>query len=88
MTVYKLTIEETIEYEYSATTIGYYLNKDEVKVAIAEYKKSHTKDDKWIPNISSVNFDEGEISFDDAKSEMTIEQFEDLFDTYVVDPRL
>lgn len=88
MNVYKLTIEETIEYEYSATTIGYYLTKDEVTAAIAEYKKSNTKDGKWIPNISSVNFDEEEISFDDAKSEMTIEQFEDLFDTYVVDPRL
>ena len=88
MNVYKLTIEETIEYEYSATTIGYYLTKDEVTAAIAEYKKSHTKDGKWVPNISSVNFDEKKISFDDAKSEMTIEQFEDLFDTYVVDPRL
>lgn len=88
MNVYKLTIEETIEYEYSATTIGYYLTKDEVKAAIAEYKKTHTKDGKWIPNISSVNFDEEEISFGDAKSEMTIEQFEDLFGTYVVDPRL
>ena len=88
MNVYKLTIEETIEYEHSATTICYYLTKDEVAAAIAEYKKSHTKDGKWIPNISSVIFDEKEISFDDAKSDMTVEQFEDLFDTYVVDPRL
>lgn len=88
MDVYKLTIEETIEYEYSATTIGYYLTKDEVTEAIAEYKKSHTKDGKWIPNVSSVNFDDKEISFDDAKCDMTIEQFENLFDTYVVDPRV
>lgn len=88
MNVYKLTIEETIEYEFTTKYIHFYLNEEDMKNAHDRYRLEHIRDGKWIPNITSIDFTEEEISFEDAKSEMNIEQFEDLFDTYVVDPRL
>ena len=88
MNVYKLTIEETIEYEFTTKCVHFYLTKDAMKNARDTYRLDNTKDGKWIPNISSIDFTEEEISFDDAKCDMTIDQFEDLFDTYVADPRL
>lgn len=88
MNIYKLTIDEYIEYEFKNTTVCFYRTKEEMETTRDRYRLEHIRDGKWIPNISSINFTEEEISFDDAKCDMTIDQFEDLFDIYVVDPRL
>lgn len=88
MNIYKLTIDEYIEHEFKNTIICFYRTKEEMEHDHDLYKLKHTRDGKWIPNITSVDFDFEELDFDDAKDEMTITQFEELFDTYVVDPSI
>lgn len=87
MTIYKLTIETTIEYEYEEIKIRFYLTKEDMKKDIEKIKTRHTnKDGSWIPNISSMRFYEEEVSFEDTKDEMTIAQYEELFNTTIGEP--
>ena len=88
MNVCKLTVTKFIEYEYEQVEVRFYRTKDEMEQDRLSIETSNKRGGKWIPNITSIDFDFEELDFDDAKDEMTIEQFEDLFDTYVVDPRL
>lgn len=83
MNIYKLTIDEYIEHEFKNTTICFYRTKEEMGQDRDLYKLKHIRDGKWIPNITSVDFTEEEINFEDAKDDMTIAQFEELFDTVV-----
>jgi len=87
MTIYKLTIETTIEYEYEEIKIIFYLTKEDMKKDIEKIKTKHMKKDgSWIPNISSMRFYEEEVSFEDVKDEMTIAQYEKLFNTTIGEP--
>ena len=83
MYIYKLTIEQTIEYEYETTTVNFYLTEEEMKRDRANIEISNKKDGKWIPNITSIYFNEEKISFEEAKNEMTIAQYEELFNTKI-----
>lgn len=83
MNVCKLTVTKFIEYEYEQVEVHFYRTKDEMEQDRLAIEASNKRDGKWIPNITSVDFDFEEIDFEDAKDEMTIAQFEDLFDTVV-----
>lgn len=83
MNIYKLTIDEHIEYEFKNTTICFYHTKEEMETARDRYRLEHIRDGKWIPNISSIDFYEEEVSFEDLKDEMTVKQLEELFNTVV-----
>lgn len=83
MNVCKLTVTKFIEYEYEEVEVRFYRTKDEMEQDRLAIETSNKCDGKWIPNITSVDFDFEELDFDDAKDEMTIAQFEELFDTVV-----
>ena len=83
MNVCKLTVTKFIEYEYEEIETHFYLTKDEMEQDRLAIETSNKRDCKWIPNITSVDFDSEEIDLDDAKEEMTVAQFEKLFNTTV-----
>lgn len=83
MNVCKLTVTKFIEYEYEQVEVRFYRTKGEMEQDRLAIETSNKRDGKWIPNITSIDFDFEELDFDDAKDEMTITQFEDLFDTVV-----
>lgn len=83
MNIYKLTVTKFIEYEYEEVETHFYRTKDDMEQDRLAIEESNKRDGKWIPNITSVDFDFEELDFEDAKDEMTIAQFEELFDTVV-----
>jgi hypothetical protein len=83
MILYKLTVTKFIEYEYEEVETHFYRTESEMQQDCLAIEENNKRDGKWIPNITSVDFDSEEIDFEDAKDEMTITQFEDLFDTVV-----
>jgi hypothetical protein len=83
MNLYKMTVTQFIEHEYEIVNKYFYRTESEMQHDKFEIERIYKRDGKWIPNITSVDFDFEEIDFEDAKDEMTIAQFEDLFDTVV-----
>lgn len=83
MKLHKMTVTKFIEYEYEIVDKYFYRAESEMYHDKFEIERNYKRDGKWIPNITSVDFDFEEIDFEDAKDEMTIAQFEDLFDTVV-----
>lgn len=83
MNIYKLTVTKFIEYEYEEVETHFYLTEAELQQDRLAIEASNKRDGKWIPNITSVDFDSEEIDLDDAKEEMTVAQFEKLFNTTV-----
>ena len=86
MKIYVLYIEQTIEYEYENNSYKFYLTEEEMhedRLRIERHNKQ--PDGKWIPNITSMSFDESSMSFEDAKSLMTVAEFESLFNKHVDD---
>ena len=88
MKLYKMVVTTFIENEYEITDTYFYLTESEMQQAQCSIEAENKRDGKWIPNITSMDFYLGEVSFEYAKDEMTITQFENLFNTYVVDPRI
>ena len=83
MTIYILRIKTLIEYEFEECENFYFLSAEARAQFREEYIIQHTRDGKWIPNINSIDFeeDEGDLSY--VKDEMTLEQFEALFEVEV-----
>lgn len=84
--IYRLRIEQIIEYEYEHVWYKFYLTEEDMKKDREQIEKSNKRPDgSWIPNITSMYFEEDETTFEDAKNEMTISQFEELFNLDIAD---
>ena len=91
MNVYKLTITTYISYQYEVKETKFYLTEPEMQANRMLIESRNRRGGGWIPNITSMDFEEREIAFDVAKEEMTIAQFEELFNidiNYPVKPKI
>ena len=81
MIIWKLEIEITGD-DWENTEKHFFKTNDEAKVFKELYEKEHTKDDgSYIPNISSIAYYFEENDFNNLKDEMTISDYENLFNT-------
>lgn len=79
MNVFRVYVDEVIEYQYDNSWQEFYLNKDEAEKRKEELDTySHSKGD-----LHSRHVYVDEISLEEAKEDMTVEQFEDLFNVSV-----
>ena len=81
MIVWKLEIEITGD-DWENTEKYFFKTIDEAKAFQEKYEKGHTKDDgSYIPTISSIEYYVEENDFNNLKDEMTILDYENLFNT-------
>ena len=80
MLIYKLEVEITGD-DWERTEFYFFKSYDEREEFKNKYKKDHTKNGEYIPNITSICYLEEDNVYENIKSEMTINQYEDLFNT-------
>lgn len=80
MLIYKLEVEITGD-DWERTEFYFFKSYDEREKFKNKYKKDHTKNGEYIPNITSICYWEEDNVYENIKSEMTINQYEDLFNT-------
>lgn len=80
MLIYKLEVEITGD-DWERTEFYFFKSYDEREEFKNKYKKDHTKNGEYIPNITSICYWEEDNVYENIKSEMTINQYEDLFNT-------
>lgn len=82
MIIYKLEIE-IIGDDWEDTEFYFFKSYDEREEFKKKYEKEHTKNGEYIPTISSIHYHNEDTVFERVKDEMTIEQYENLFNCYV-----
>ena len=81
MIIWKLEIEITGD-DWENTEKYFFKTIEETKAFQEKYEKGHTKDDgSYIPTISSITYYFEENEFDNLKHEMTVTDYEILFNT-------
>lgn len=80
MLIYKLEIEITGN-DWERTEYYFFKSYDEREEFKKKYEKDHTKNGEYVLNISNICYWEEENDYENIKSEMTIDQYEDLFNT-------
>ena len=81
MIIWKLEINIQGD-DWENTEKHFFKTNDEAKVFKELYEKEHTKNDgSYIPNISSIAYYFEENDFNNLKDEMTISDYENLFNT-------
>ena len=81
MIIWKLEIEITGD-DWENTEKYFFKTIEETKTFQEKYEKEHTKDDgSYIPTISSIEYYFEENDFNNLKDEMTILDYESLFNT-------
>lgn len=80
MLIYKLEVEITGN-DWERTEYYFFKSYDEREEFKKKYKKEHIKNGEYIPTISSIHCFDEDIVYEQIKDEMTISQYEDLFNT-------
>ena len=81
MIIWKLEID-IIGDDWERTENYFFKTQDEAKAFKEHYERTNTKaDGSYIPTIYSINYYFEENDFNNLKDEMTISQYEDLFNT-------
>ena len=80
MLIYKLEVEITGD-DWERTEFYFFKSYDEREEFKKKYEKEHTKNGEYIPTISSIHYYNEDNDYENIKSEMTIDQYEDLFNT-------
>lgn len=79
MNVYCLYVTETIEYEYENTEKYFFFEQNDIDNFKEEYLKKHKRSDgKFIPNITSIDFEQELLSLNKLKQVATIADIEEL----------
>lgn len=80
MKYYRLGIYMQIEYEYTEEEIYFFRTAQEAKDFKNEYDEDHRREDgSYIPNIDFIEYDIDEVSYEEMKKEITVSQFEKMF---------
>ena len=83
MIIWKLEIEITGD-DWENTEKYFFKTIEETKAFQEKYEKGHTKDDgSYIPTISSITYYFEENDYNNLKDEMTISDYEKLFNTKI-----
>ena len=81
MIIWKLEID-IIGDDWERTENYFFKTQDEAKAFKEHYERTNTKaDGSYIPNISSIAYYFEENDFNNLKDEMTISDYENLFNT-------
>ena len=81
MIIWKLEIEITGD-DWENTEKHFFKTNDEAEAFKEQYEKEHTQDTgSYIPTISSIDYYFEENDFNNLKDEMTILDYENLFNT-------
>lgn len=81
MIIWKLEIDIQGD-DWDSTEKYFFKTIDETREFQKEYEKKHTKDDgSYIPTISSICYYYEENDFNNLKNEMTVSDYEELFNT-------
>ena len=81
MIIWKLEIEITGD-DWENTEKYFFKTNDEAKAFKEQYEQEHTQDTgSYIPTISSIDYYFEENDFNNLKDEMTILDYENLFNT-------
>lgn len=80
MLIYKLEIEITGN-DWERTEYYFFKSYDEREEFKNKYKKDHTKNGEYVLNITNICYWEEDNDYEKIKDEMTISQYEDLFNT-------
>jgi len=81
---YRLEIIIEIQDENEESEYLYFLNEsDAIKYRDMHYKSYHDKDDLLIRGYDYIDYDILELTFDEMKKEISVDQFEKLFDINV-----
>lgn len=84
--IYQVRVEKQIAHEYTHSWFEFYRTEEDMKRGEAEIDKLHrTTEGDYIPNVDYIDFEEGQVSFEDAKEDMTVAQFEKLYGVKVED---
>lgn len=84
--LFMVSVEVIIEHQYTDKYQSFALSKDDAESDRNEIMSGYRNSDgSFIHGITGVYIDIDEISFDDAKDIMTVDQFESLFHCNVGD---
>ena len=84
MKLFRLKIEVMVEYEIRDCWYEFYLTQEDMNMSKEEIKKRYKRQDgSYIPNVNNIYFDERFIDWEEAKEDMTVLQFEQLFNKEV-----
>ena len=76
----RLGIYMQIEYEYTKEGTYFFRTVQEAEDFKNEYDKDHKREDgSYIPNIDFIEYDIDEVSYERLKEEITVSQFEKMF---------
>lgn len=79
MNVYCLYVTKTIEYEYENKEKYFFFEQKDVDDFKEEYLKKHKRPDgRFIPNITSIDFEQELLSLNELKQVATIADIEEL----------
>ncbi len=82
--LYKLEYYVEIENEYQNRWCEFFLNKEDLEKEKERFLKKNTREDgSYIPNITMIEFEEEEVTFEQAKCDLTLFQFENLFNVVI-----
>ena len=85
MNIYRLAVDMTFEYQYDECEMYYFLTKEARESKREELKQYYIREDgSYLPNLTSIRFYDAEYDFEQLKDEMTIEQFEELFNVRLI----
>lgn len=82
MIIYKLEIE-IIGDDWERTEYYFFKSYDEREKFKKVYEKVHTKNGEYVPTISSIHYFDEDTVYEKIKDEITISQYEKLFNCKV-----
>lgn len=80
MLIYKLEVDITGD-DWERKETYFFKSYDEREEFKKKYEKEHIKNGEYIPTISSIHYYNEDTVFEQVKNEMTIEQYENIFNT-------
>ncbi len=84
--IIRVRVEQLVESEYESEWYEFYRTEEDMEKACEDFEKAHKNPDgSWIPNINYIKFEKELVTFDEAKADMTLAQFEALYGVNVED---
>lgn len=81
MLIYKLEVDITGD-DWEREELYFFKSYDERENFKKKHKEEHhNKNGEFIPTISSIDYYDEDTVYEQVKNEMTIEQYEDMFNT-------
>ena len=84
--IIRVCVDEQYEHQYEESFYEFFRTEDEMKKWREDFEKSHKQPDgSWINGLDYADFEEELVTFEEAKEDMTVAQFEALYGVKVED---